>query len=114
MGLLGGWYLAEEWETDYRERRAEAFEKAGHGVLNYFPTRGELFTGVAPVAGGSLSGLTTYGQVRMGNSGKPVAKAAARGAGAFGFMCGVAGGFVGYFYRKALIADDKTTDSISP
>ena len=112
VGLMGGWELAWERETDYRERRTEAFDKSGDGVLNYFPTRGEFVTGLAPVAGGSLSGLVTYGQVRRGNSGKPVAKAAARGAGGFGFMCGAAGGFVGYFYGKARIADDKTAVAV--
>ena len=114
MGIWGGMELAEERATDFRGKRDEGFEKHDVEYLGYFPTRGELITGTAPVAGSALAFTQTsaYTEILFGpesswartskvnKSGKQLTKlikTGSRVAGGAGFVCGVAGGAVGYF-----------------
>ena len=110
MGVWGGMELAEERATDFRKRRDESFEKNGVEYLDYFPTRGEFLTHAAPAAGSALAFTQTsaYTEILFGPesnvTGKRLTKSAiktvSRGAGGAGFLCGVAGGAVGYFGDK--------------
>ena len=115
MGFGGGSELATELHTNHRERRNANLEQRGLGALGFLPTRGEMFTGAAPVAGGAL-GVTTnnayirahpdfHGRGRIRQKfGKFAVKTGVRAGGAVGFVCGVAGGLVGYFSGKSNIA----------
>ena len=126
MGGAGGFELAEELETGHREKRNASFERQGFGALSYFPTKGEMLTGVGPVGGAALGTTTNYAYIGVNNEirnsktrnsrihkkfGKFAAKTGARAGGAVGFICGVAGGLVGYFSGKSNIAHQKMMEA---
>ncbi len=124
IGGWGGWQLADERETGWRERRLEKFE--GMEFLKYLPTSGEFMTGIAPFLSAGLSMATSYTAAEFSNdlayqSRKGMESSLRRKletnlvklitgfSGGLGFLCGVAGSPVGYFLGKTKIAEEKAS-----
>ena len=110
LGVEGGSQLAREHELDkLAEGSAQSSEFPSSGGPR-LPSRGELLAGAAPVAGGGLSGASSYvflkaeqaklNKISLSDAGyrKSVLRSFTGKAGAVGFLCGVFGGAVGYFF----------------
>ena len=93
-------------ENQRAERELFAAKK-GWKWFSYVPTEGELLTGTGVAAGGAVPAVTVNAYLRIiQKTIEPfVLRVTTATSGAIGFMCGVTGGVLGYFYNQSSVAE---------
>ena len=125
LGAYGGTTLAKEHEAGHRRIRAEHLEEMNMEFFSYLPTTGEGLTAASPVLAGIILGAVNHLAETVNlelddNRSKTkfarklqekTRKIASRFGGGLGFLCGVAGGSVGYLLGKTQIANQKREEA---